>query len=73
MDDPFNPKDEDGRFGYAWDIGMALRKVTLFDHRKRRMTLDDKMLLGSVIIKHLRMSGVILDRKLPAHGHVGRT
>ena len=67
MDEPFDP-DEEERFGYAWDIGMALRKLPLYLGR-RKLSLDDKITLGRQIVHHLRRAGVLFGRKSPRHGH----
>jgi hypothetical protein len=57
------------RFGFAWDIAMGLREVVLYWGRGKRLTLDDKMILARQILDHLRISGVVLSRKLPLEGH----
>lgn len=61
--------DQRGRFGFAWDIAMALRQVPLYLGRNRRMSLDDKQSLARQILDHLERAGVCLSRKPPLHGH----
>jgi hypothetical protein len=54
--------DENGRFGFAWDIGYALWRENL--HRGRhRLDIEDCLAIGERVLDHMRASGVQLSRK----------
>jgi hypothetical protein len=48
---------------------MAIRTAPLYRGRGHKLSFDEKLVLGSTIIEHLRISGVILTRTPPIHGH----
>jgi hypothetical protein len=56
-------------FGFAWDIAMAIRTMPLYRVRGHKLSFDEKLAVGATILDHLRISGVILTRTPPIHGH----
>jgi hypothetical protein len=68
-DDPASPPATADRFGFAWDIAMAIRQTHLYRGRGQKLSFDEKLSLARTILEHLRISGVILTRTPPIHGH----
>ncbi|VFU17456.1 protein of unknown function (plasmid) [Methylocella tundrae] len=48
---------------------MAIRQTHLYRGRGQKLSFDEKLLLARTILEHLRISGVILTRTPPIHGH----
>ena len=64
-----SPPAEAERFGFAWDIAMALRNVALYCGPRQSLTLEQKLAIGLTILEHLQISGVLLSPKPPLASH----
>lgn len=70
---PEPPAPPDDHFGVAWTIAMALLPIGLYWGRGKKLTLEEKHMIGQRILDHLRISRIVVSQLPPIEGHGRRS